>query len=150
MYPYAKEKIPEDAPTPKQKSLKIVVEVDADTHDLETTMAVTGILLYLNGTLQSWYSKRQHSVEISTYGSELVVARIVVEMIIEYQYKLKMLGVPIIGMSLMYGENMADITNTSIVGSNIKKKHHACAYHAIREALSSGIDKFINKQSKQN
>ena len=61
-----------------------------------------------------------------------------------------MLGVPIIGMSLLYVHNLAVITNISIPGSNIKKKHHACVYQFIREASVIGIVDFINQQSKQN
>ena len=37
IYPLAKEKFPKDAPTPKEDSLKIIVEVDSDeTHDMKT------------------------------------------------------------------------------------------------------------------
>ena len=71
-------------------------------------------------------------------------------MIIEYRYKLRMLGVPIIGMSLLYGDNMAVITNASIPNSNVKKKHQACAYRFIREVSPTGIVNFIYKQSEQN
>ena len=61
-----------------------------------------------------------------------------------------MLGALILEMSVIYGDNMAVITNASIPGNNIKKKHHACAYHFIREAGASGIVCFIYKSSKQN
>ena len=85
-------------------------------------------------------------METSTCGSELVATRIAVEMIIVCQYKLRMLRVLIIGMSLLYGDNMTVTTNASIPGSNIKKKHHICAYHFIREASAAGIVNFIYKQ----
>ena len=118
----------------KGKGLKTIVEIDADhAHDLETRRYFTGILLYLNGTLQSQYSKRQDTVEISTNGSELVAARIEVEIIIEFQYKFRMLGVLIIGMSLLYGAKMIVIPDTLIPGSYIEKKHCACTYHFIRK-----------------
>ena len=132
LYPLAKEKIPDEFPEPKGKGLKLTLEVDADhAHDLETRRSVTGVLLYLNATLQKWYSKQQHMVEISTYRSELVAARIAVEMAMDYRFKLRMLGVPILGMSVIYGDNMAVITNASVPSSTIKKKHHACAYHFV-------------------
>ena len=57
----------------------------------------------------------------------------------EYSYKLRMLGVPIEGPTIVYGDNLAVITNASVPGSMIKKKHHACAYHFIREACTAGI-----------
>ena len=87
--------------------MKTTTEVDADySHDLETRRSFTGILIFLNGTLQNWYSKRKHTVETSAYGSELVVARIAVEMIMEYSYKLRILGVPILGMSGIYADDI--------------------------------------------
>ena len=52
-------------------------------HDLESRRSVAGISLYLNGTLQWLYSRIQYTVGTSTYWSELVAARIVVELIIE-------------------------------------------------------------------
>ena len=84
MYPHVKEKIQKNALIPKGEGLKIIVEVDADhAYNLETRRSVTGIVLYMNGTLHSWYSKRQYIVETRTYGSELVAARIAVEMNID-------------------------------------------------------------------
>ena len=124
--------------------MKITAEVDADhAHDLETWRSVTGILLLLNGTLQNWYSKWRYTVETSVYGSGLVAAGITIEMIMEYCYKLRMMGVPISRMSVIYGDNMAVITNAPIPGSNIKKKQYVCAYHFTREAGASGIVCFI-------
>ena len=151
MYPLAKEKIPNDTPTQRGKGLKIIVEVHDDhAHDQETRMSVIWIVLCLNGTLQSWYSKRRHTVETSTYGSKLFAARIAVEMIIEYWYKLRMLGVLIIGASLLYRDKMAIIINASISGSNIRKKHHTCVYHFIIESSAAGIVNFIYKSSTKS
>ena len=68
----------------------------------------------------------------------------------DYRFKLRMLGVPILGMSVIYGDNMAVITNASVPSSTIKNKHHTCAYHFVREASAAGIVCFIYKPSKQN
>ena len=61
-----------------------------------------------------------------------------------------MLGVPILGMSVIYGGNMTVISNASIPGSNINNKHHACTYHFIREAGAAKIVCYIYKPYKQN
>ena len=67
LYPLAKEKLLDDPPEPKGKPVKLTMEVDADhAHYLETRRSVTGFFLYINNTLQKWYSKRQHTVETST------------------------------------------------------------------------------------
>ena len=47
-----------------------------------TGRAVTGILHLLNKTPIDWFSKRQTTVEMATYGSEFIAARIAVEQII--------------------------------------------------------------------
>ena len=44
-----------------------------------------------------WYSKRQNTVESSSFGSEFIVLRIATEMIEELSYKLRMFGVAIDG-----------------------------------------------------
>ena len=65
-------------PTPKGKTVQITTYVDADhAHDQVTRRSVTGILLFVNNTPTKWYSKRQNTVETSTYGAELVALRII-------------------------------------------------------------------------
>jgi hypothetical protein len=67
----------------------MTVYVDTDhAHDLVTRRFITGILVMLNNTPIRWVSKHQKTVEISTYGSELVTARISTELIMEVQYLL--------------------------------------------------------------
>ena len=60
-------------------------------------------------------------------------------MVIEYRYKLRMLGVPVKGPTAMLGDNMSVIQNCSLPSSQLKKKHNAIAYHRIRECVASGI-----------
>ncbi|MGH3054647.1 MAG: Ty1/Copia family ribonuclease HI, partial [Gaiellaceae bacterium] len=132
IYPYAHEELPPDMPIPKGKEVLMTTYVDADhAHDVVTRRSVTGLLMFLNNTPIKWYSKRQNTVETSTYGSELVAARIASEMIIEVRYKLRMLGVPIHGPAQLYGDNQSVITNTTIPSSNLKKKHNAISYHRV-------------------
>ena len=78
-----------------------------------TRRSVTGILLLLNNTPITWVTKRQKTVETSTYGSELVASRIAVDLIIEHRYKLRMLGVDVEESSLMVGDNMAVVLNAT-------------------------------------
>ena len=59
-------------------------------------------------------------MESSTYGSELVAARIGVEMVIEVRYKLRMLGMGLEKTSLMVGDNMSVILKTTIPSSMFK------------------------------
>jgi hypothetical protein len=105
-YPEAEEIMPPDMPTPKGRTIKITAYKDADfARYVVTRRSVTGILLFMNNTPVSWVSKQQKTVETSMYGSELVAARIATELIMEYCYKLRMLGVPIEGSSILCGDN---------------------------------------------
>ena len=104
----------------------------------------------MNNMPVKWISKRQKTVETSTYGSEMVAGRVAVEAIIEIRYKLRMLGVPIEGPTLMLGDNMSVVLSTTVPSSQLKKKHCACAYHRIRECIAGKIIKFTHIESKEN
>ena len=94
-------------------------------------------MIFLNKTPVQWYSKRQATVESSTYGSELVAARIATELTMAMRYRLRMLGVPIDGPADLLGDNKSVITNCTIPSSTLKKKHNAIAYHRVREAVAA-------------
>jgi hypothetical protein len=65
--------------------------VNADhAGNLVTRRSQSGILLFVNRAPIIWYSKRQNTVETSTFGSELVTLRIAVEFIESFMwYKLR-------------------------------------------------------------
>ena len=150
-YPDAEEDLPPDMPTPKGMSTRITVYVDADhAHDQLTRRSVTGIILFINNTPVRWISKRQKTVETSTYGSELVAARVATELVLEYRYRLRMLGVPIDGPALMLGDNQSVVLNTTVPSSVLKKKHNAIAYHRVREAIAAKVIKFVHINSEDN
>ena len=76
--------------------MTIVHYVEANLHhDLVTGRAVTAILHIVNGTPTNCYSKRQATLETTTYESEFVAARIAVDQIVDLRYTLMYLGVPI-------------------------------------------------------
>ena len=150
-YPYAEEEIPHDMLEPKGKKARLTVYVDADhAHDQVTRRSVTGILVLLNNTPIRWYSKRQKTVESSTYGSELVAARIATEVIMELRYTLRMLGVPLDGPALMLGDNMSVVLNTTVPSSVLKKKHLGIGYHRVREAIAAKVLRFAHIRSEEN
>jgi hypothetical protein len=99
-YPDASEEIPKDLPPEKGSRVKMTVDDDAE-YDLVTRRSITGIFVLLNNTPIRWISKRQKTVETSTYGSELVAFRIATELILEIRYMLRSLGVSLDGPALM-------------------------------------------------
>jgi hypothetical protein len=150
-YPDVAEELPPDMPIPKGKCARTTCYVDSDhAHDVVTRRSVSGILLFFNSMPVKWFSKRQKTVETSSYGSELVAARNAVDLIIELRYKLRMLGVPIDGPTLMLGDNMSVVINTTLPSSQLKKKHNAIAYHRVRESVAGKIVRFAHIPSKVN
>ena len=152
-YPDAEEELPSPGTVPIAKGSKarITVYVDADhAHDQVTRRSVTGILLFINNTLVRAYTKRQRTVETSTYGSELVASRIATEIVMEYRFALRSLGVEVDGPALMFGDNNAVVLNTTLPSSQLKKKHQAISYHRVREAIASGILEFHHIPSWAN
>jgi hypothetical protein len=107
-YPDASEEIPKDLPPEKGPRVRMTVYVDTDhAHDLVTRRSITGVLVILNNTTIRWISKRQNTVETSTYGSELVASSVATELIFEIRYMLRSLGVALDGPALMLGDNMS-------------------------------------------
>jgi hypothetical protein len=150
-YPDASEEIPKDLPPEKGPRVRMTVYVDADyAHDLVTRRSITGILVMLNNTPIRWVSKRQKTVEASTYGSELVASRVVSESILEVRYMLRSLGVALDGPALMLGDNMSLVLNTTVPLSVLKKKHNAIACHRVREAISARKMRFAYIKSEDN
>ena len=138
-YPDAKENIPDNCPVPKGKEVIISTIFDAShASDLVTRRSVTGIVTLLNKTVIKTYCKRQNTVETSTYGSELIAARIATDITVEFMYKMRMLGVPIKEVSMVFGDNESVIKNVTLPSSTLKKKHNAIAYHRICEAVAAG------------
>jgi hypothetical protein len=145
------EELPTDMPESRGKPVLITAFVDANLyHNKVTGRAVTGILMLLNKTPIDWYTKKQNTVESSTYGSEFVASRICTDKIVEFRYMLRMLGVPIEGPSYMFGDNLAVVSSSTIPEYNLKKRHNAIAYHRVREAVAAGIIKYIHIDRKQN
>ena len=150
-YPDAREELPHDMPSPRCRPVSITAYVDADhAHDLVTRRSVTGIIIYLNNTPIRSICKRQTTVETSTYGAELVATKVAVEAIMELRYQLRMVGVPIEGPAILYGDNMSVVLSTSVPSSVLKKKMLALCYHRVREAIAARIIVYKHIRSKHN
>ena len=73
VYINAIEDLQPNALEPRGKSLQINCFVDADHGgDKITRRSQTGIVLFRNSALLVWYSKRQNTVESSTFGAEFI------------------------------------------------------------------------------
>src|SRR5688572_17725095 len=150
-YPDVAENLPSERPEPLGNLCTITTYVDADhARDQVTRRSVTGIVKLLNNTPVFWLSKWQKTVESSIHGSEMVASRIAIEQIISLRYCLCMLGVNLEPTSVLVGDNMTVVLNTTIPSSALKKKHQACSYNKVRESIAAGFIRYGHIKNKEN
>ena len=104
----------------------------------------------MNDTPVKWTSQRQKTVETSTCGSELVSARVTMELILEHRNTLRMMRVEPDGPGLMLGDNNSVVLNCTMPNSMLKKKHAACNCHRVWKAIASGAVSFVHIPSTMN
>jgi hypothetical protein len=119
-------------------------------HNVLTGRSVTGILHLINGTPIDWYSKKQATVETATYGSEFVATRTCVEQIIDLRHTLRYLGVPVIQMSQMFGDNKTVVDSATKIHAKLHKRHTALSFHRVREAIAAGFIGFHHIPGSRN
>ena len=136
-YREAKEDIPTNMPEPLGKAVSTHCFVDAShASDKITRKSQTGILIFVNRAPTMWHSKRQNSVEVSTFGSEFIALKNAIELVMGLRYKLRMFGIPLEGPSNMFCDNEAVYKNASQPDSTLSKKQHSIAYHFCREKVA--------------
>ena len=132
-----KEELPGNAPKPRGIGFWIRAKVDAShAADTVTRRSRSGFVVYLNCALIHWWSKKQTSVESSSFGSEFIAMKQCCEYIRGLRYKLRMMGIPVTGPAYVYGDNQSVLANTTIPDSTLKKKSQSIAYHLVREGAA--------------
>ena len=115
--------IPSNATEPQGFSFIINAQVNVNhAGDTVTRRSSTGFLVYVNRALICWNSKKQNSVESSSFGSEFMAMKACCEYIRGLRYKLRMLGIPVNGPALISGDNQSVLANTTILDSNLKRR----------------------------
>lgn len=138
-YPEASEKMPARKVGPLGNPVKMRAYVDANhAGNLKNRRSHSGILIYVNNAPIIWYSKRQNTVESSSFGSEYIALRICTEMVEALRYKLRCFGIPIDGPAEVFCDNQSVVTNSSVPSSVLNKRHNAICYHQVREAQAAG------------
>ncbi len=138
-YPEAAEAIPLNMPEPRGRGVVTTCFVDADHAGCRLTRrSHSGVIIFVNRAPIIWYSKRQATVESSTFGSESVAMRQAIDLIEALRYKLRMMGVPVDGATKVYCDNESVVKSTTRPESTLKKKHNAINYHRAREAQAAG------------
>ena len=131
------EALPVNAPEPRGFGFSIRGKVDADhAADKITRRSRTGFLIYINYVLVYWISRKQASVESSSFGSEFVTMKHCCEYIRGLRYKLRMMGIPVEGPAYIEGDKKSVLENTTIPDSTLNKKSQSIAYHFVREGAA--------------
>jgi hypothetical protein len=151
-YGDVEEEMPPKMPEPLGSLVTISAFVDANhAGNAVTCRSHTGILIYLENTPIIWHSRRQNTVESSTFGSEFVALRNARDLIVGLRYKLRMFGVPINGPAFVYCDNQGVVKNVTIPEESVlSKKHNAINYHAVREAVAANILRVAKEDSTTN
>jgi hypothetical protein len=112
-------------------------------HDIATVRSATGIIHPVDMTPIGWYFKEQATVKTATYRSEIVVARICVEPVIDLHNTLRFLNV-----SSYQGESYMFEDSKSVVDSsmhlNVMLSFHLVRKNIAAETFLPGIDSFEN------
>ena len=88
--------------------------VDSDhAGDKVTRRSRTGYFIFLNTALINWLSKKQATIEGLVFGAKFAAMKTGVEALRGIRYKQRMMGVPLNGLTYVYGDNMSVIYNTS-------------------------------------
>ena len=132
-----KEEILPNMPEPRGQGFTMCAKADAD-HALDTITRRSrmGFLVYLNCALIYWWSKKQNSVELSSFGSKFIAMKQCCEYVRGLRYKLRMMGISCDDPTFIYGDNQSVLANTTIPDSTLKKKSQSIAYHFVREGAA--------------
>jgi hypothetical protein len=97
-YGKVEEKVPPDCPESRGTPVQTTALVDSDhAADLVTRRSRTGVLMYLQSAPITRYTKKQGSIDTSSFGSELTAMKTGTELIEGLRYKLWLMGVPLEG-----------------------------------------------------
>ncbi len=134
------EELPPKMPEPRGNAVDITCFVDANhAGNVVTRRSHTGILIFVQNAPIMWYSKKQNTVESSSFGSKSVAVHVDKEMIVSLQYKLRMFGVPLRGPTSVLCDNQGVVKNASLPESTLSTRLNAINYHSVREAVAAGI-----------
>jgi hypothetical protein len=132
-----KEAILPNAPPARGRSVLLRIYVDADHAGIMVTRrSRTRNVQFVNKAVVNWFSKKQGSIETSTFGSEFVALKTAIEANRGLRYKPRMLGDQIDGLFYVFCDRQLETANSSQPESLLKRKSNAIAYYAVREACA--------------
>ena len=117
------EALPPNMPETRGKGFIVSAYVDSDhAGDTVTRRSRTGFFVYCNCALVYWMSKKQTSIETSSFGSEFCAMKLCTEYIRGLKFKLRIMVIACDSPPYIYGDNQSVLANTSMPHSMLKKK----------------------------
>jgi hypothetical protein len=151
-YGDVQEEEPVDMPVPLGLPVEVSCFVDANhAGNVVTRRSHTGLIIFVQNAPIIWYSKKQNTVESSTFGLELVALRVARDLISALRIKLRLFGVPLKGPANVLCDNLGVVKNTSIPESTLtKNKHNSINYHIVRESAAMGMLRVGKEDTETN
>ena len=120
-YPGASEDICEVLPESRERPLSTSVYFNSEhSHYQVTWQSVSGVLCFVGSAPISWTSKRESTINISSYSIIFCAGWLATEEAISLRYMLMSLGVPVKVAMALYGDNQGIIISFSNPDSDIK------------------------------
>ena len=136
VYGAGSEENPSNAREPQGFSFKIQAYVNLDhAGDTITCGSRSGFIVFLNYAPIYWTSKKQTSIETSSFGSEFIAMKVCCEYLRGLRYKLRMMGIPCDIPSYIYGDNQSVLAYSTNPFSQLKNKSSSIAYHLFTKVL---------------
>ena len=152
-YRDAKEELPHKMPRPRGRPVVTTAFVDSShAANHVTRRSHTGFVIFLMRSPVIWYSKRQQTVEASTFSSEFIAMKACVEAIQHLRFKLRMFGIPLQDghATNVLCDNESVVKCSSRMESVLSKKHSSVAYHYIRWAVAASMITVAWIDTKEN
>ena len=119
-------------PEPRGQGFRMCAKVDADhASGTITRCSRMGFLVYLNCAPIYWWSKKQNSMESSSFAPEFIAMKHCCEYVCGLRYKLRMMGISCDDPTFIYGDNQSVLANMTVPDSMLKKKSQSIAYHFV-------------------
>jgi hypothetical protein len=150
-YHYFQEDLDPKFPEPLVPEMDINIFVDANhAHDKVTGRLVTGLFCFVGSTPVSWRSKRQASVQTSTFGAEFTALKKAVKEGITLHYYLRSMGIKVAKSTQIFVDNMGVVLNASNPGSTLNKESVALSYHFVQEHVANSVIEIRKIDSADN
>jgi hypothetical protein len=147
----AKELILEDAPEPRAKVVQMTCWAVSDhAGNVVTRCSRTDVLIFCNRSPIVFHSKKQGSIETSSFGSEFMAMKTAIELVEGLCYKLWMMDCPLDGATCVLADNMAVVHNCIKPKSVLKKKSCSVAFHFCRERIAANVVVVVWTKTEDN